>query len=78
MCLMRPFSSSQQGGSQLQYGPSYEMQYSRRSTADKSCVKYTGFLPLDGAYKEDKFEKGGPKDHFGIYFVLEALLLLRA
>ncbi|CAE6950333.1 unnamed protein product [Symbiodinium microadriaticum] len=37
----------------IQYGPSYKMQYQRRSTADKSAVKYTGFLPLEGVYEED-------------------------
>merc|ERR1719326_1171280 len=30
----------------IQYGPSYAMQYQKRSSADKSAVKYTGFLPL--------------------------------
>lgn len=35
------------------YGPSYKMQYQRRSTADKTAVKYTGFLPLGGVYEED-------------------------
>merc|ERR1719486_1015755 len=28
----------------IQYGPSYKMQYAKRSTADKTAVKYTGFL----------------------------------
>mmetsp|Transcript_55590 Transcript_55590/g.129419 ORF Transcript_55590/g.129419 Transcript_55590/m.129419 type:complete len:197 (-) Transcript_55590:162-752(-) len=37
----------------IQYGPSYKMQYQRRSTADKTAVKYTGFLPLEGVYEED-------------------------
>jgi len=37
----------------VQYGPSYKMQYQRRSTADKTAVKYTGFLPLEGVYEED-------------------------
>merc|ERR1719215_2185439 len=37
----------------IQYGPSYKMQYQKRSTADKSAVKYTGFLPLEGVYEED-------------------------
>merc|ERR1711924_153091 len=32
----------------MQYGPSYKMQYAKRSTADKTAVKYTGFLPLEG------------------------------
>merc|ERR1719262_1615267 len=27
----------------IQYGPSYKMQYAKRSTADKTAVKYTGF-----------------------------------
>merc|ERR1719235_2120675 len=35
------------------YGPSYKMQYAKRSTADKTAVKYTGFLPLEGVYEED-------------------------
>lgn len=37
----------------IQYGPSYKMQYQKRSAADKSAVKYTGFLPLEGVYEED-------------------------
>merc|ERR1719263_636025 len=37
----------------IQYGPSYKMQYAKRSTADKTAVKYTGFLPLEGVYEED-------------------------
>lgn len=37
----------------IQYGPSYKMQYQRRSTSDKNAVKYTGFLPLEGVYEED-------------------------
>jgi len=37
----------------IAYGPSYKMQYQRRSTADKTAVKYTGFLPLEGVYEED-------------------------
>merc|ERR1719460_505139 len=37
----------------VQYGPSYQMQYQKRSTADKTAVKYTGFLPLEGVYEED-------------------------
>merc|ERR1719487_2107264 len=37
----------------MQYGPSYKMQYAKRSTADKTAVKYTGFLPLEGVYEED-------------------------
>mmetsp|Transcript_40501 Transcript_40501/g.88321 ORF Transcript_40501/g.88321 Transcript_40501/m.88321 type:complete len:128 (-) Transcript_40501:113-496(-) len=37
----------------MQYGPSYKMQYQKRSTSDKSAVKYTGFLPLEGVYEED-------------------------
>mmetsp|Transcript_132911 Transcript_132911/g.187800 ORF Transcript_132911/g.187800 Transcript_132911/m.187800 type:complete len:184 (-) Transcript_132911:114-665(-) len=37
----------------IQYGPSYKMQYQKRSTSDKSAVKYTGFLPLEGVYEED-------------------------
>lgn len=36
----------------IQYGPSYKMQYQKRSTTDKSAVKYTGFLPLEGVYEE--------------------------
>merc|ERR1719243_48928 len=35
----------------IQYGPSYSMQYQKRSTADKTAVKYTGFLPLEGVYE---------------------------
>merc|ERR1719247_882830 len=37
----------------IQYGPSYSMQYQKRSSADKTAVKYTGFLPLEGVYEED-------------------------
>ncbi|CAK8985419.1 unnamed protein product, partial [Durusdinium trenchii] len=37
----------------IQYGPSYKLQYQKRSTSDKSAVKYTGFLPLEGVYEED-------------------------
>lgn len=37
----------------VQYGPSYQMQHHKRSTADKTAVKYTGFLPLEGVYEED-------------------------
>merc|ERR1740117_1659881 len=37
----------------IQYGPSYKMQYAKRSTSDKTAVKYTGFLPLEGVYEED-------------------------
>jgi len=37
----------------IQYGPSYSMQYQKRSAADKTAVKYTGFLPLEGVYEED-------------------------
>merc|ERR1719329_966092 len=37
----------------IQYGPSYKMQYQKRSTADKTAVKYTGFLLLEGVYEED-------------------------
>merc|ERR1719269_433216 len=40
-------------GNNMQYGPSYKMQYAKRSTADKTAVKYTGFLPLEGVYEED-------------------------
>merc|ERR1719222_914025 len=36
----------------IQYGPSYKMQYQKRSAADKSAVKYTGFLPMEGVYEE--------------------------
>merc|ERR1719359_921724 len=36
-----------------QYGPSYKMNYQKRSTSDKTAVKYTGFLPLEGVYEED-------------------------
>eukprot|EP00930_Biecheleria_cincta_P102848 TRINITY_DN94680_c0_g1_i1.p1 TRINITY_DN94680_c0_g1~~TRINITY_DN94680_c0_g1_i1.p1 ORF type:complete len:216 (-),score=33.86 TRINITY_DN94680_c0_g1_i1:127-774(-) len=42
----------------IQYGPSYKMQYQRRSTADRSAVKYTGFLPLEGVYEEDTCRVG--------------------
>jgi len=37
----------------VQYGPSYKMQYQKRSASDRSAVKYTGFLPLEGVYEED-------------------------
>merc|ERR1719247_2541975 len=37
----------------IQYGPSYNMSYYPRSTADKTAVKYTGFLPLEGVFEED-------------------------
>eukprot|EP00397_Hematodinium_sp_SG-2012_P043590 GEMP01048484.1.p1 GENE.GEMP01048484.1~~GEMP01048484.1.p1 ORF type:complete len:179 (+),score=40.63 GEMP01048484.1:162-698(+) len=37
----------------ISYGPSYSMNYSKRSNADKSAVKYTGFLPLEGFHEED-------------------------
>merc|ERR1719515_508791 len=37
----------------IQYGPSYSMQYQKRSSADKTAVKYTGFLPFEGVYEED-------------------------
>merc|ERR1740138_1422859 len=37
----------------IQYGPSHKMQYQKRSTSDKTAVKYTGFLPLEGVYEED-------------------------
>lgn len=37
----------------VNYGPSYSMSYQPRSTADKSAVKYNGFLPLEGTYKDD-------------------------
>merc|ERR1719377_454453 len=37
----------------IQYGPSYQMSYAKRSAADKTAVKYTGFLPLEGVYEED-------------------------
>merc|ERR1719446_1934435 len=36
----------------IQYGPSYKMQHQKRSAADKTAVKYTGFLPLEGVYEE--------------------------
>eukprot|EP00933_Yihiella_yeosuensis_P079859 TRINITY_DN93283_c0_g1_i1.p1 TRINITY_DN93283_c0_g1~~TRINITY_DN93283_c0_g1_i1.p1 ORF type:complete len:190 (-),score=53.83 TRINITY_DN93283_c0_g1_i1:242-811(-) len=42
----------------IQYGPSYKMQYQKRSSADKSAVKYTGFLPLEGVYEEDTCRVG--------------------
>eukprot|EP00442_Polarella_glacialis_P011997 CAMPEP_0115076410 /NCGR_PEP_ID=MMETSP0227-20121206/16417_1 /TAXON_ID=89957 /ORGANISM="Polarella glacialis, Strain CCMP 1383" /LENGTH=259 /DNA_ID=CAMNT_0002463559 /DNA_START=62 /DNA_END=841 /DNA_ORIENTATION=+ len=42
----------------MQYGPSYKMQYQKRSSADKSAVKYTGFLPLEGVYEEDTCRVG--------------------
>merc|ERR1719450_1523725 len=42
----------------MQYGPSYKMQYQKRSTADKTAVKYTGFLPLEGVYEEDTCRVG--------------------
>lgn len=31
----------------------YKMQHQKRSMMDKSDVKYTSFLPLDGVYEED-------------------------
>merc|ERR1719399_2108255 len=37
----------------IQYGPSYNMSYYPRSSADKTAVKYTGFLPLEGVFEED-------------------------
>lgn len=37
----------------IQYGPSYNMSYQPRSTADKTAVKYTGFLPMEGIFEED-------------------------
>merc|ERR1719240_1692386 len=37
----------------IQYGPSYNMSYHVRSTADKTAVKYTGFLPMEGVFEED-------------------------
>jgi len=37
----------------VSYGPSYSMSYQPRSTADKSAVKYSGFLPLEGTYRDD-------------------------
>mmetsp|Transcript_99436 Transcript_99436/g.197030 ORF Transcript_99436/g.197030 Transcript_99436/m.197030 type:complete len:203 (+) Transcript_99436:91-699(+) len=42
----------------IQYGPSYKMNYQKRSTADKTAVKYTGFLPLEGVYEEDTCRVG--------------------
>eukprot|EP00811_Abedinium_folium_P013712 NODE_22758_length_695_cov_6.149648.p1 GENE.NODE_22758_length_695_cov_6.149648~~NODE_22758_length_695_cov_6.149648.p1 ORF type:complete len:210 (+),score=57.15 NODE_22758_length_695_cov_6.149648:89-631(+) len=42
----------------VQYGPSYKMQNQKRSTADKTAVKYTGFLPLEGVYEEDTCRVG--------------------
>ena len=37
----------------ISYGPSYNMSYHVRSTADKTAVKYTGFLPMEGVFEED-------------------------
>lgn len=37
----------------ISYGPSYSMTYNKRSSADKSAVKYTGYLPLEGFHEED-------------------------
>lgn len=37
----------------ISYGPSYQMSYNRRSDRDKTAVKYTGYLPLEGVYEED-------------------------
>lgn len=37
----------------IRYGPSYAMTYHKRSSADKSAVKYTGYLPLEGFHEED-------------------------
>merc|ERR550514_2356910 len=37
----------------IQYGPSYNMSYQPRSTADKTAVKYTGFLRMEGIFEED-------------------------
>eukprot|EP00811_Abedinium_folium_P014679 NODE_23667_length_656_cov_4.145558.p2 GENE.NODE_23667_length_656_cov_4.145558~~NODE_23667_length_656_cov_4.145558.p2 ORF type:complete len:138 (+),score=43.03 NODE_23667_length_656_cov_4.145558:136-549(+) len=42
----------------VQYGPSYKMQHQKRSTSDKTAVKYTGFLPLEGVYEEDTCRVG--------------------
>lgn len=41
-----------------QYGPAFQMQVDRRSTADKTAVKYTGFLPLENVYEEDTCRLG--------------------
>mmetsp|Transcript_1869 Transcript_1869/g.3663 ORF Transcript_1869/g.3663 Transcript_1869/m.3663 type:complete len:105 (+) Transcript_1869:119-433(+) len=40
------------------YGPSYNFEYQPRSTADKTAVKYTGYLPLEGVYEEDNCRVG--------------------
>merc|ERR1719199_1096152 len=37
----------------ISYGPSYNMSYHVRSTADNTAVKYTGFLPMEGVFEED-------------------------
>jgi len=42
----------------VNYGPSYSMSYQPRSTADKSSVKYSGFLPLEGTQKDDECRIG--------------------
>merc|ERR1719382_1157965 len=36
-----------------------KIQYQKRSAADKTAVKYTGFLPLEGVYEEDTCRIGG-------------------
>jgi len=46
-----------QAGS-VSYGPSYSMTYQPRSTADKSAVKYSGYLPLEGTYRDDECKLG--------------------
>lgn len=42
----------------VSYGPSYSMAYQPRSTADKSAMKYSGFLPLEGTHKDDECRIG--------------------
>ncbi|CAD7950616.1 unnamed protein product [Amoebophrya sp. A120] len=42
----------------VSYGPSYSMSYQPRSTADKSAVKYSGYLPLEGTYRDDDCKIG--------------------
>ncbi|CAD7970351.1 unnamed protein product [Amoebophrya sp. A25] len=42
----------------VSYGPSYSMTYQPRSTADKAAVKYSGFLPLEGTYRDDDCKIG--------------------
>mmetsp|Transcript_45618 Transcript_45618/g.113312 ORF Transcript_45618/g.113312 Transcript_45618/m.113312 type:complete len:141 (+) Transcript_45618:277-699(+) len=40
------------------YGPAYAVPWQARSNADKSPVKYAGFLPLEGPYQDDSCRIG--------------------